>query len=266
MLSEPVPTLNIGSEYRDARRRTSLFCVIGLGWSSTQFDLKSLALGSVGVIDLTITSIPLVLTCGIVYMTVKSILGYAMQSKEVRRWSRAQIDFKILFFLVRITLLMLAAGGIHHSVETFAFVIAGVLAIVFGSLLLYSLGMLSLVPLIVAIRRYIGRPYLGASPVPYVAEASAWSELTVVILVVVILAALGFALLDYEPLLALWTEPPGPIAVTTFVVTAIGVVVSYWLQGIGERKLFARPVPKFTKRSDGTTGVSFPERFDANDE
>ena len=86
--------------------------------------------------------------------------------------------------------------------------------------------MLSLVPLIVAIRRCIGRPYLGASPVPYVAEASAWSELTVVILVVVILAALGFALLDYEPLLALWTEPPGPIAVTTFVVTAIGGVVS----------------------------------------
>ena len=115
---------------------------------------------------------------------------------------------------------------------------AGALAIVFGWFLAYGLGTVLLVPLIVAIRRCFGRPYRGASPVPYVAEASAWSELTVVVLIVVLLVALGVASLEYGPLLALWTEPPGPVAVTVFVVTAIGVVVSYWLQSVGERNLF----------------------------
>ena len=266
MTPEPAPTLSIGPEYRDARRFTSLLCVIGLGWSSAQFELKSLTLGSAGVVDLTSASIPLILTCGIAYMTAKSILGYAMQSKEVRRWHLAQIDFRIFLLLVRTTLLMLAAGGLHRSVETFAFVAAGALVIVFGWFLAYGLGMLLLVPLIVAIRRCIGRPYRGASPVPYVAEASAWSELTVVVLIVVLLVALGVASLECGPLLALWTEPPGPVAVTVFVVTAIGVIVSYWLQGVGERNLFAKPVPKFTKLPDGTTGVSFPKQNGANDE
>ena len=260
------PTLSIGPEYRDARRFTSLLCAIGLGWSGAQFELKSLTLGSAGVVDLTSASIPLISTCGIVYMTAKSIIGYAMQSKEVRRWHLAQIDFKIFLFLVRTTLLMLAAGGLHRSVETFAFVAASALAIAFGSILANGLGMLLLIPLIMAIRRHIGRPYRGASPVPYVIEASAWSELIVVVLIVVLLVALGVSSLEYEPLVALWTEPPGPVAVAVFVVTAIGVVVSYWLQSVGERKLFARPGPKLTKMPDGTTLVSFPEENGANDE
>ena len=177
MTSETAPTLSIGSEYRDARRLTSLLCAIGLGWSGAQFELKSLTLSSAGVVDLTSASIPLILTCGIVYMTAKSILGYAMQSKEVRRWRLAQIDFRIFLFLVRTTVLMLAAGGLHRSVETFAFVAVGALAIVLGWFLAYGLGMLLLAPLLVLIRRCIGRTYRGASPVPYVAEASAWSEL-----------------------------------------------------------------------------------------
>ena len=266
MTSEPTPTLSIGSEYRESRRITSLFCAIGLGWSGAQFELKSLTLGSAGVVDLTSASIPLILTCGIVYMTVKAIVGYAMQSKEVRRWHLAQVDFKIFLFLVRTTLLMLAAAGLYRSIETFIFVAAGVIIVVFGSLLAYGLGMFFLLSLIVAIRRCIRRPYRSASPLPYVAEASAWSELIVVVLLVALLVAFGFASLEYGSLLPFWTETPDPFAVAVFVVTAIGVVLSYWLQDLGERKLFARPVPKLTELSTGTIGVSFPKETKANDD
>ena len=83
---------------------------------------------------------------------------------------------------------------------------------------------------------------------------------------VVLLPALGFASLEYGPFLALWTQPPDAVAVAVFVVTAIGVIVSYWLQGIGERKLFARPGPKLRQRPNGTIGVSFPKEGHANNE
>ena len=119
MTSESTTTLTIGTDYRSARRLTSLFCAVGLGWSAAQFELTSVSLGSVGVIDVTNGSIPLILACAIVYMTIKSIIGFGMQPKEVRRWSLAQLDCKLCWFLVRATLLMLAAGGLHRSVDTF---------------------------------------------------------------------------------------------------------------------------------------------------
>ena len=264
MTSESKSSMSIGLEYRDSRRLTSLFCAIGLGWSTAQFELKSLNFGPAGVVDASNASIPLILTCGIVYMTTKSIVGYAMQPEEVRRWHLAQIDFRIFLFLVRTTLLMLAAGGLHRSVDTFIFVAVGALTIVFGSFLAVLLGTMLLVPLILAIRKAIGRPYRGASPIPYISEASAWSELIVIVLLVALLVTLGFASLEYDPLLRLWTERPDPIAVTVFVVTAIAVVVSYWLQRLGERKLFAQPIPKLTKLPDGKIGVSFPSEKNTN--
>ena len=263
MTSEPTFTLSIGSEYRDSRRLTSLFCAIGLGWSGAQFELKSLTLGSAGVADLTSASIPLILACGIVYMTAKAIVGYAMQSTEVRRWHLAQADFRIFLFLVRATLLMLAAAGLYRSVETFILVAAGAIIVVFGSWFAYGLGMFLLVPLI---RKCIRRPHRGASPVPLVAEASAWSDLIVIVLLVALLGAFGFASLKYEPLLAFWPKPPDPVVVAVFVVTAIGVFLSYWLQGLGERELFARPVPRLTELSTGAIGVSFPKEQNAHDE
>ena len=260
------PVICIGSDYRDSRRLTSLLCAIGLGWSTALFELKSLTLGSVGVVDLSNPSVPFILTCGILYMTAKSIVGYAMQSQEVRRWHLAQVDFRILLLLVRSTLLMLAAGGLHRSVETIVFVAVGALAIVAGWFVAVTLGMFFLVPLIIAIRNWTDRSYRGSSPVSYVSEASAWTELLIMAVLVVLLLVLGFASLEYGPFLALWTRPPDAVAVAIIVVTGIGVIISFWLQGIGERKLFARPGPKLTQRPNGTIGVSFPKEGHASDE
>lgn len=255
--------METGTEYRISRRMTSLLCAIALGWSTAQFEVSSVAVGPAGTVDLANASIPLVLALAIVYMTGKTILGYAMQPKEVRRWNLAQTDFRLFLFLVRTALLMLAAGGLHRSVDTFVFVAVGVLAIVSGSMLALGLGMMLLVPVIVGIRKAVGRPYRSASPVPYVVEASAWSELIVVVLLVVGLVAFGVSALDQEPFFAFWTAPPDPMAVTVFVVIAIGIVISYWLQRLGETELFARPVPRLTKRTDGTIGVAFPKGEDS---
>ena len=231
---------------------------MGLGWSAAQFELTSVSLGSVGVIDITNGSIPLILACAIVYMTIKSIIGFGMQPKEVRRWSLAQLDCKLCWFLVRATLLMLAAGGLHRSVDTFILVLVGTLAILFSSYLLIFVGTMAMTPVFQAKRD----PSREASPVPSIGTAWAWSEFIVTVLVIALLVAFGFALLNCEPFLPVWTEPPDPIAVVVFVGTAVAVVVSLKLQKLGERKLFGRSVPILTKEPDGTIGVSFPSEDD----
>ena len=253
-------SLVLGAEYRSSRRITSLLCVVGLGWSTAQFEIGALNLTPVGaIVQVSSASIPYMLMLAILYMTIKSVIGFVMQSREVRRWRLAQLDFNLFLFLVRLTLVMLAAGGLHRSVDTFLIVVVGALILVIGSMLALFLGMFLLVPLIMAMRTAIGRPYNSASVAPYIAVASAWSEFIVVLLVSALLIALGFAGLKYDPILALWVERPDPIAMTVLVVTAVAVVNSYWLQSPAETKLFARSVPKLTKL-DGKIGVTFPDR------
>jgi len=45
MTPETASTLSIDSEYRDARRLTSLLCIV-LGWSSARFELEPLTLSN----------------------------------------------------------------------------------------------------------------------------------------------------------------------------------------------------------------------------
>jgi len=101
--------------YRAARRMNSFFCAIALAWSAAQFDLKTLSTGYVGNIDLSRASIPLIVASIIAYSTVRFVLEFKMQSVEVRRWGYAQTDFKISIYLVRFTILILAASGLSRS-------------------------------------------------------------------------------------------------------------------------------------------------------
>ena len=200
--------LAIGAEYRSARRSTSLLCAVGLAWSAAQFELTSVTLGPVGGIDITNASIPLVLACAIVYMTIKTIFGYGMQPKKVRRWSLAQIDCRLSWFLVRVTLLMLAASGLHRSVDLFILVVVGSFVVLLGSYTLIFVGTMAMTVMLQA----FGSPRKGASPVPIKGTAMAWSELIATVLAVMVLVGSGFMVLVLEPFPWLWTEPPRPIA------------------------------------------------------
>jgi len=184
-----------------------------------------------------------------------------MQSNGVRRWRLAQIDFKITIFLVRATLLILAASGLYRSVGTVVSIAIAALLLLVGSAFLIFIGMLILMPLRMVIRTRQGRPSAASSA----GEAVGWSELTVVALLVTFIVTAGVASLRYEPIRSLWIVVPSPLAVAIFVVTAIAVVISIYVGDIWSRKLFAFQ-ENFTmsKMPNGTIGVTF--KPDKNEE
>ncbi len=262
MASESQNLLQVSDGYRGARRLTSLVCALGLGWSAAQFEVKYLSLGPAGL-DLSNASFSLMLAGGIAYMTARCVIEFAMQPDSVRRWYLAQIDFKISLFLVRATFLMLAAGGLHRSVETIMYVAGGTLILMGGSFILIFIGTIALMPLRMFLRRRRGRVSAASSAI----EALAWSEAIVVALVITLLVALGVASLRYEPLLSLWTVPPSPIAVGIFVATVIAIIISVQIQSSWEGKLFLRSAPcTTTALPNGTIGVTFHEKNKARSE
>ena len=247
MASEFKYPLQISEGYRGARKLTSLLCALGLGWSAAQFDVKSLNLGPVGVVDLSNTLISLVVACGIAYMFARCMIEYAMQPDEVRQWHLAQTDYRLSLFLVRATLLMLAASGLNRSIETVVYVAVGSLILILGSYLLIFLGTMILMPLLMFIRALQDRRSVASRAF----EGLVWSELIVIFVVVALLVALGVASLEYEPLRSLWTVAPSPIAVAIFFAAAIAVFISMKTQEFWEAKLFARP--------SNTTYTTLPE-------
>ena len=132
-----------------------------------------------------------------------------------------------------------------------------VLILLVASVLLIGAGTLALTPLMIAIRARQGRH--DGSPVYAVMEAEGWAALVTVVLLSVLFIALGVGSLLYEPLRSLWTAPPTPTAVAVFVLTAIAVVISVYLQPKWYQALFVDDEAPFTteRLPDGTIGVSF---------
>lgn len=252
------PTLQISDAYRRARRFTTILCAIALAWGAAQFEFKSLNFGAAGSIDLSSASVPLILACAIAYAMTRCTIEFAMQPESVRRWRLAQADFKLTVFLVRTAALILGAGGLYRSIETVLAVALVFLILLVASVLLIGAGTLALTPLMLAIRaRGVGHSP-GGTPFGAIMEAERWAALVTVMLLCVLFVALGVGFLLYEPLRSLWTAPPTATAVTVFVLTAIAVVISVYLQPRWYQEIFVDEAPFTTKRlPDGTIGVSF---------
>jgi hypothetical protein len=196
----------------------------------------------------------LILACGIIYTLARCTIEFAMQPDDVRRWHLAQVHFKITVFLVRATILMLAAGGIYRSVETVAYVAVAVLLILCASGLLLAAGVFAISPILLWLK-----PPKG-SPVGRIFEAEWWSMLIVGFLLVTSLVGFGVASLQFEPLRSLWTVAPSPTAVAIFVVVAIVVVISVFSQSALYRKLFAYEPPYVERKlPDGTIEITLRE-------
>ena len=246
--------MEISDAYRRSRRNTSVLCGIALAWSAAQLDVKSLDAGPAGTVDLSNASVPLILACGIIYALTRCTIEFAMQSEDVRRWHLAQVDFKITVFLVRATILMLAAAGIYRSVETVAYVAVIVLAMLCAYGLLFTAGIFAITPVLLWLK-----PPKG-SPVGRIFEAEWWSMLIVGFFLVTSVIGLAIASLRYEPLRTLWTVVPSPTAVGIFVVVAIVVVISVFSQSALYRKLFAYEPPYVERKlPDGTIEITLRE-------
>lgn len=252
------PPLQLSDAYRRARRCTTILCAIALSWGAAQFEFKTLNFSAAGSVDLSSASVPLILACAIAYAMTRCTIEFAMQPECVRRWHLAQADFILTVFLVRTAALILGAGGLYRSVETVLAVTLVVLILLVASALLIGAGTLALTPLILAIRARRAGHSPGGSPLGAIMEAEGWAALVTVMLLSVLFVVLGVGFLLYEPLRSLWTAPPTATAVTVFVLTAIAVVVSVYLQPRWFQELFVNEAPFTTKRlPDGTIGVSF---------
>lgn len=227
--------LQLTEGYRASRRNNSLACAIALAWAAVQFDLETLSLSSIGSIDLTNATAPLVLAAIVTYTFLRCMIEYAMQPEPVRRWKLAQIDLRLTVFLVRATALSLGASGLYRSLETVLAVAVVALTLFALSIALWFGGIFVLTPLMIAIRKRQCRHSIASR----VIEADAWSRLIVVTFLCVLIIILGAASLYYEPFRLLWPIVLENTAMAIAVFSAIAVVLSIYLGQTWYQKLFA---------------------------
>jgi len=253
-IKSPPFQFQLSEGYRAARRMNSFFCAIALAWSAAQFDLKTLSIGYIGNIDLSRTSIPLILACVIAYSTVRFVLEFKMQSVEVRRWGYARTDFKISFYLVRFTILILAASGLSRSVDTVIYVMLAAVGVFLLFFIFVFVGTMIFSFFFITLRNRRG--YHSAAT--GAGEALAWAQVVSMCILTVSFVILGIASLRYEPLLSLWTAPPSPIAVAFFVFAYIIVMLSLLIQSRWYEDLFVIP-PNFTEKilPNGHKSITF---------
>jgi len=227
--------LNLSDAYRSARNKTAIFCGLGLAWSAAQFEFRKVSLGGLGEFDLSTASIALVISACILYSFIICITEYAMQPKNVRRWSLACFDFNLSLNLVRGTFLMLAASGLNRSVSNAGYIVAFIILFFVASLVLECVGTIALTPLMIFIQQRQGRHGIASR----VIEAAFWARVTTWVLAIIVLISLGLASLYYSPLYKLWQIPPDPITIIIVTVTAILVLISIVLGDGYLNKLFA---------------------------
>ena len=144
---------------------------------------------------------------------------------------------------------MLAASGLNRSISTVAYTAILVVLFLILSMFLEIVGTIVLTPLLVFIRKRQGRFNIASR----VIEASAWSRIVILILVIVALVYAGFASLHYAPFYTLfWATPPSPITIWVVTVIAVLVSISFTLEKGYLNKLFAL-VEKDNK--SGTTTI-----------
>ena len=249
--------MELTEAYRKARRNIAALSAVGIGWSTAQFQLNSLSIVGVGTIDTSNASVSVVISLGIVYLMSRCTLDFAMQPVDVRRWDLAQIDFKLTIRIAQVSFLLLAGGSLYRSVETIAYVVVGAIVLLVASFLAFIILFFVLAPIMLRIRRSQRRYGVVSTLV----EAEGWAWLAVVALNISLFVALGYAVLNYGPVVTLWPTPPSAPAIGIFVIIASGVILSIYAERLWLRELFAYQPPYTEERlPDGRIGSSFSNK------
>ncbi|MCD6048869.1 MAG: hypothetical protein K0Q55_272 [Verrucomicrobia bacterium] len=251
----------LSESLRSARRTLMAWCAVCLAWSTAQFTLEELNIDAAGLsINLKNASIPLLLGLGLIYLTARWIIEFAMMPRHVRRWPLARIDFKLTFAAARFSILAVTAGALNRSVQSILAIIGClcILGLVFGLLTLVL--MLVTTPIRLRARRKAKRESMTNA----VGEAFVWSTVFALFLTATGTAVFAYSSYKYEAVRAMvWTQPPEPIAFTVFVLTLIAVFLSVWFFEPLQNKLFGERPGYFTKRSeDGRLIYTFDNKPD----
>lgn len=230
-----IGSMSLSEEYRSSRVATTVICTLCIGWTTAQVDLKVLNLGFMGDLDLAKSSIPILLTLGLVYSSFRASLDYCMQSVEVRRWAAAQLDFRILVRMVQFSILSLGAGGIHQSLSSLFYTIA------YASVVLISHPVLAfiLTMVLTALSSLSRGGRDRRSIANTVGSAMMWSEILVFFLLIFVILILGYSTIYQDPMRKLWSSAPAPFAVWGFVFASIVALSTLPLSRLLFNKLFA---------------------------
>lgn len=243
----PDPNINrsLPDPVRAARRSLALVCGLCLAWSSAQFAIADPRINVSGIsVDLKVASIPIVFAVLLIYLTVRWGIEFAMMPRHVRRWPLAQLDFRMMLFIVRFSLLAVAAGALDRSLWTIIRMIASLSLLAVVSTLLSFILMFVTMPVRVWVRARAGRE--SAANAAF--EAFFWSGLFAVCIAVVGTIGLGIASYRYGPLRdAIWPVPPNPVALSIFIFTLITVFLSHWSLRPVTRQLFAERPGYYTE-------------------
>jgi hypothetical protein len=250
--SDPNENRSLSDAVRGARRNMLIVSGLCLGWSSAQFSLADSQINIAGIsLNLKDASIPVVLAVVLTYFLIRWGVEFAMLPRHVRRWPLAQFDFRIALLIVRFALLALAAGALNRSLWTIALVAGSIVLLTVVSSILSFLLMFITIPIRMWARSRAGR--VSAANAAF--ESVAWAILFAVCLTTFGIIGLAVASYQYAPLRDyLWGHVlPNPVSFLVFILTLIGVFLSYWFLSPVINRIFAEPPGYYTERSpDGS--------------
>lgn len=243
---DPYEDCSLSDPVRAARRSMMVVCGLCLAWSSAQFAITDPSIAVAGIsVDVKDASIPVVLAAVLIYLTVRWWIEFAMMPRHVRRWPLAQLDFRMVQFTVRFSLLAVAAGALDRSLWTIVRIIASLALLAVVSAVFTVVLMFVTMPVRMWARARAGRHSSANAAI----EAMLWAGLFAVCIAVVGIIGLGIASYRYAPLRdAIWPLPPNPIALSVFLLTLVAVFLSHWLLRPVTSRLFAERPGYYTER------------------
>ena len=248
----------LSDSYRKSRRNLTIACGIGIAWSASQFELKTVAIGLGTKVDFGNASIPIVLFSLITFLFIRCTLEFAMQESTVRRWSLASIDYRITLNVVRVSVLCLGTATIVRTLDSIFWMVLSALAfIAFFLLLLFILTMI-----LMPIRMYLRGKQGKTSAASAAAESFAYSFFISVIVYIGLIYIFGSGI--YQPLDYLKDTPDSieQISIYIFYTFVILLFISFIFEDRLLRKLFLFEPPYITETTpleDGVTGIAFVE-------
>lgn len=240
--------LKLSEGYRSARRNLTVICAVALAWASTQIELRFVKSELLGELDLSNAAIPLLLLAALLYVCTRGAVEFGMQSVETRRWGYAQADVKLSVWLVRATLVALAASGLERSLRAIAAMIVVSLAGAILAAALAVLLMFALTPLLMRrTEKRGGRPAVAA----HVMGAFAIGAFVAV----VVLALAPFAVvasIHWVPGMQSFLGQPTWAGSVVFSVATVALIFSFAYQRWWSDKLFA--APPYEQVEEGPSG------------
>lgn len=246
--------LILSASYRRSRTVVATVCGLSIAWSAAQIEFTTISLGSVGTLDMSNASIPLVFVVALGFMFSRLLVEFCMQPINVRRWALARTDLNLTLWLFRAAIVSLGIGALHRSIESLLVAVAVVVFLVIFALINIYIVMMLLMPFLVWLRKRQGRHSVASRA----NESYLWAEFLTIVILILSFILLGVASVIYEPISSLLSTPPSPVAAGIAIVAFVSVLLSIYLEELWYPKIVAEPPSVITeKMPDGTVRVTF---------